>query len=120
MFTIKGTRLRNPGKRQTITLVGYAGSTLGVWSIRVLHGSRLTGNKRILTIIDCFGVRVSETEVDSVRHAASHGNRYALISARCCTFKNVDRTQLCNRALQWIDAGWERTIERSGKLFGGK
>src|SRR5579864_5779181 len=101
-----------------MALVGYAWPPLGTRRVRVLHRGRLPGNKRVLAVVDCVRVGVSQPQVDTASHAAIQRERSSGVVAGRRALEFVDGAELRDRASQRIDAGRPRAIERSAERPG--
>src|SRR6266566_7468156 len=86
----------------------------------ILHGSGAAGHQRILAVVNGMGIGIAETEVKAVSHLAAQGDGRALIYARSCTLKDVNRAELRKRPRQRIDARRKWASQGGGELPGGK
>ena len=73
VLAVKGPRFHRKGGYEAVALIGNAGSALTIWVVGILHRGGLTGDQRILAVVDRVGVRVREPQIGTAGHPAVDG-----------------------------------------------
>ena len=97
---MKRAGLGREGGDQAITLVGDAGSALGAGGVGILHGGGLSGDERVLAVVDGVGVGEGDAQVGSARDAAIDGERGSVVIAGRRALEFVDGAELRDGAAE--------------------